>query len=180
MGYRDGVATGTQPTVGVPRETVLDDERFTLVGLFLEAAAGFTADLERRLAPLGLTRSTAEILVRLARSPGARLRMCDLAAQVTLSASGLTRAVDRLVRDGLVAREACPSDGRGLHAVLTSAGQRRVEEMAPVLRAQHDEMLWNLLDDDQRAAFAQVLRAVRDAVHPGATAGVPGAAASEG
>ena len=53
-----------------------------------------------------------EVLIRLARTPGQRLRMSDLAAQTTLSASGLTRAVDRLEAAGLVDREACPTDRR--------------------------------------------------------------------
>jgi DNA-binding MarR family transcriptional regulator len=42
---------------------------------------------------------------------------------VLLSRSGLTRLVDRLVREGLVRREACPSDARGQNAVVTDAGR---------------------------------------------------------
>jgi DNA-binding MarR family transcriptional regulator len=55
------------------------------------------------------------------------MRMSDLAATVILSRSGLTRLVDRLERDGLLARESCPSDARGAFAKLTPDGRRRLQ-----------------------------------------------------
>ena len=47
---------------------------------------------------------------------------------VLLSRSGLSRLVDRLEREGLVERRACPSDARGTFAVLTEAGRSRLRE----------------------------------------------------
>ena len=41
-----------------------------------------------------------------------------------LSRSGLTRLVDRLEREGLLQRERCESDARGLFAVITAEGPR--------------------------------------------------------
>ena len=74
----------------------LDDPRLTLAGLFFETHDGLTAHLSRRLeADFGMTHQTFEVLLRLARSPEQRLRLSDLAAQVTMSASGLSRAADR-------------------------------------------------------------------------------------
>ncbi|MBB6344893.1 MarR family winged helix-turn-helix transcriptional regulator [Nonomuraea muscovyensis] len=72
-----------------------------------------------------------DVLARLAEAPGRRLRMNDLAARVLLSRSGLTRLIDRLQREELVAREACASDARGLYAVLTDAGAERLAEAGP-------------------------------------------------
>ncbi len=53
------------------------------------------------------------MLIRLARSPDQRLRMTELAGQSTLSNSGLTRVVDRLLAAGLVpsASPAPPTGG---------------------------------------------------------------------
>ena len=45
--------------------------------------------------------------------------MSELAAQTSLTPSGLTRSVDRLQEQGLVARRVCPEDRRGSFAVLT-------------------------------------------------------------
>jgi DNA-binding MarR family transcriptional regulator len=63
-----------------------------------------------------------EVLITLDAAAGRRLRMAELADSVLLSRSGTTRLVDRLERDGLLARENCEDDGRGSFAVLTDRG----------------------------------------------------------
>jgi DNA-binding MarR family transcriptional regulator len=63
-----------------------------------------------------------EVLITLDAAPGRKRRMAELADSVLLSRSGTTRLVDRLVRDGLIAREQCDDDGRGSYAVLTQRG----------------------------------------------------------
>jgi DNA-binding MarR family transcriptional regulator len=65
-------------------------------------------------------------LLQLAETPGRRLRMNQLADGIFLSRSGVTRLIDRLVADGLVARSHCSSDGRGAEAVLTDQGLARL------------------------------------------------------
>jgi DNA-binding MarR family transcriptional regulator len=54
------------------------------------------------------------------------MRMCDLAERAQLSRSGLTRLVDRLEREGLLARCSCDHDARGAYACLTDAGRARL------------------------------------------------------
>jgi DNA-binding MarR family transcriptional regulator len=83
--------------------------------------------LERHDLPL----ASFEVLQQLGQAPRQRLRMNDLADRVLLSRSGLTRLVDRLEREGLVERHACASDARGLFAVLTGPGRRRLEGSVP-------------------------------------------------
>jgi DNA-binding MarR family transcriptional regulator len=78
----------------------------------------------------GCSQADYEVLVALSEHEGA-LRMTDLAEQVMLSPSGLTRRVDRLVQRGLVCRRACPSDGRGAFAGLTEAGWEGLRRAAP-------------------------------------------------
>jgi DNA-binding MarR family transcriptional regulator len=65
-----------------------------------------------------------DVLATLANAPDHRLRMCDLAEAVVLSASGLSRRVDRLERSGRVNRERSDEDGRSVEAVLTPEGKR--------------------------------------------------------
>ena len=72
-----------------------------------------------------------DVLVQLAEAPERRLRMTELAGQVLLSRSGLTRLVDRLEQEGLVVRAACPGDARAIHAVLTDAGVDRLRQASP-------------------------------------------------
>jgi DNA-binding MarR family transcriptional regulator len=69
-----------------------------------------------------------EVLLLLASAQDGRLRMTELADGALLSQSGLTRLVDRLERAGLVVRERCDHDRRGLYARITDEGLRRFSE----------------------------------------------------
>lgn len=98
-----------------------------------------------------------EVLLHLSEAPERRLRMNDLADRVLLSRSGLTRLIDRLQRDGLVEREACPSDARGLFAVLADAGAARLAEAGPTyLRGVRSQFL-DMLDADELRQCAAML-----------------------
>lgn len=79
----------------------------------------------------GLSISEYEILVRLSEAPQRRLRMAELAANATQSRSRLSHAISRLEADGLVRRESCPSDRRGIFAILTDAGMAKLVAAAP-------------------------------------------------
>src|SRR5262245_66633897 len=70
----------------------------------------------------GLTISDYEVLLRLARAPDRQLRRVDLAEQVLLTASGITRLLDGLERSGRVERGSCESDRRVVYAVLHAEG----------------------------------------------------------
>jgi DNA-binding MarR family transcriptional regulator len=100
---------------------------------FLRAHASITRTLERELdAEAGLPLAWYDVLVQLATAPGRKLRMAQLADEVLLSRSGLTRLVDRLEKEGLVRRERSEDDARGTFTVLTPAGIHRLREAAPV------------------------------------------------
>jgi DNA-binding MarR family transcriptional regulator len=99
---------------------------------FLRTHARLVRELDEELRaahdmPLG----TFDVLVQLSFAPDSRLRMRDLADAIVLSRSGLTRLVDRLVRDGLVKREKCGDDARGSWAVLTEEGRQALEAALP-------------------------------------------------
>jgi MarR family transcriptional regulator, 2-MHQ and catechol-resistance regulon repressor len=152
----------------------LDDPRITAIGLFAETYTALSARLSAQLGAHGLSSIEFEVLLRLARSPGHQLRMTDLAAQTSLSTSGATRVVDRMVRDGLLCREACASDRRISYAVVTDAGLARLDQALP----DHVELIERWFTGQLTPAglehLLDGLRTVRDAVHPGATAGSDG------
>jgi DNA-binding MarR family transcriptional regulator len=90
----------------------------------LRAHAELTRALDAQLArEHKLPLSSYEVLLFLADAPEGRMRMSDLAESVLLSRSGLTRLVDRLEREGLLKRERCESDARGLFAEITPDGR---------------------------------------------------------
>ena len=151
--------------------TDLNDPRFTAVGLFAEAFTGLTTRFAAQLDQHRLSAVEFEVLMRLARSPGRRLRMTDLAGQTSLSTSGVTRVVDRMDRDGLVCREACPSDRRSSYAVITEAGLARLDEVLPGHLELVQQWFISQLSPKQLEDMLEALRAIRDAVNPCATAG---------
>ncbi len=92
--------------------------------------------LERRIeeqlkSAAGLTHPQYEILVRLADAPGRQMRMTELARGVVVSKSALTYQINQLEKAGLVERTTCPSDDRGVLAVITEAGIQCLRQVAP-------------------------------------------------
>ncbi|MGB2571369.1 MarR family winged helix-turn-helix transcriptional regulator [Micromonospora citrea] len=152
-------------------KNVFDDPRITAVGLLVEAHAGLSARFAAQYEEHGLSAVEFEVLMRLARSPGNQLRMTDLAAQTSLSTSGVTRVVDRMERDGLLCRRACPSDRRSSYAVVTPSGLRRLDDTLPGHLRIIEQWFTGQLEPEALTAMLDGLRRVRDAVHPGATAG---------
>jgi DNA-binding MarR family transcriptional regulator len=95
----------------------------------LRAHAAATRRLSAELtADHGLTINDYEVLLRLARAPDRRMRRVDLAEQILLTASGITRLLDGLERSGYVERGSCDSDRRVVYAVLTEAGRQKLRE----------------------------------------------------
>ena len=104
---------------------LLDKEELAAWRGMLRAHAALTRELDAELVRAhDLPLSSYEVLLFLNDSEGGRLRMSELADSVLLSRSGLTRLVDRLERQGLLKRERCESDARGLFAEITPEGRR--------------------------------------------------------
>jgi MarR family transcriptional regulator, 2-MHQ and catechol-resistance regulon repressor len=158
-------------------DRMLGDERLTVLGLFAETWASLTARANAQLAGFGLSGAEFEVCLRLARSPEGLLRMSDLAAQTTLTTSGITRVVDRLVERGLVSRRSCATDRRTTYAVISETGRALLARVLPGhLALAQDWVLDPLADSGSGVAdFAAALRALRDHVAPCATAGSDGA-----
>lgn len=97
----------------------------------LDVGRLLTHQLEKDLQPFGLTMNDYEILVNLSESDEQRMRMSDLAGATLQSKSRLSHQITRMESAGLVRRENCESDRRGLYAVLTEAGAETMREVAP-------------------------------------------------
>ncbi len=149
-----------------------DDPRITAFGMLLEAHAALTTAVNRELeGSAGMPITWFEVLIRLSRSPDQRLRMSELAGQVGLSHSGLTRLVDRVIDAGLVTRVACPEDRRGAFAALTDAGGAALESALEDHLASIERHLAAPLGPEGVVALTDLLRRVRDASSAGGRAG---------
>lgn len=86
---------------------------------------------ESSLPPL----SWYDVLLELNREKNKCLRLQDIGARILLTKNNVTRLIDRLEQEKLVARKRCPQDGRGVFAHITPEGQALLKKMWPVYRA---------------------------------------------
>jgi DNA-binding MarR family transcriptional regulator len=103
-----------------------------------------------------------EILVRLSEAPSHRLRMALLASALSHSRSRVTHTVGRLEKDGLVERDACLADGRGVEAVLTDLGHKTLVKAAPTHVAGVRHWLVEQASAADLASVGRVFGAVAD------------------
>ena len=82
----------------------------------------------------GIGLSEFEILDRLVDANCGNYRMTDLAQDIYLSQSALSRAVARLEHDGLVKRSMCSDDRRAIFVCLTGDGATRHRDALPTHR----------------------------------------------
>jgi DNA-binding MarR family transcriptional regulator len=108
-----------------------------------------------------------EILVRLSEAEGHRLRMAMLADSVSHSRSRVTHTVTRMEGAGLVVRDACRSDGRGVEAVLTDKGRETLELAAPTHVSGVRRLLVDLVDASDLEAVGRVFDTVSDTLIEG-------------
>jgi DNA-binding MarR family transcriptional regulator len=146
-----------------PRRLTAHDPRLGPWRAFLLAHARISRRLDDELrAEHDLSFAEYDALLTIATAPERRIRMRQLADQVLLSKSGVTRLIDRLVADGLVERDACVSDARGAEAVLTEAGLDRLRAASSThLRGISDHFL-DILDEGQLAEVGRAMQAVAD------------------
>jgi DNA-binding MarR family transcriptional regulator len=125
---------------------------------FLRAHAALTRQLSTRLeSEHGLTLSDFDVLAQLYFSPEHALRRIDIARQVLLTASGITRLLERLERAGWVAKRNCETDARVTYAVLTEDGLRKFEAARASHVADLEELFASRLTTDERARLDELL-----------------------
>ncbi|NGO14798.1 winged helix DNA-binding protein [Streptomyces sp. HC44] len=71
------------------------------------------------------------VLVALTDGPDGRQHFQELAHAVDWERSRMSHHLRRMTKRGLVTREDCPKDGRGLHVVVTPEGRAAIETAAP-------------------------------------------------
>ena len=123
----------------------------------LRTHAALRRELSARLvADHGLTINDYEALLRLSHADDG-LRRVDLAEQLMLTPSGITRLLDGLERDGWVTKASCESDARVTYAVLTDEGRERLEAAARSHLAQVRSLFEERLTEDDLETLADLL-----------------------
>jgi DNA-binding MarR family transcriptional regulator len=140
----------------------LDDAALDAWRAFLTAHALVTRRISRDLVAEGLPDlGWYDLLWALRRSPGQRLRVNELAREVVLSPTAMSRFVDRAAAAGVVAREPDPDDRRAQLVVLTDEGRALLRRMWPIYRRGIAEHFAGRLGGDP-AALTAALRRMAD------------------
>ena len=149
-----GVGGGPEaPAAGPPRWLTREEQEAWRA--HLATSKLLSRQLDRDLHPFGLSINDYEILVVLSEAPDHQLRMTDLADATAQSRSRLSHQITRMENSGLVRRDSCPGDKRGLYAVLTDAGLATIERVAPHHVESVRRHFISLLSDDQLAALRE-------------------------
>ncbi|MGH3784057.1 MAG: MarR family winged helix-turn-helix transcriptional regulator [Pseudonocardiaceae bacterium] len=149
----------------------LDAEEMRAWRAYVVGKAVLDAQLNRDLQERHqLALADYELLVRLSEAPCGQARMSTLAEQVASSKSRMSHQIGRMEKAGLVRRQECPADRRGVFAVLTSHGADVLHSAAPTyVRGVRDNLV-DLLSDQERLVLAEVFERVlghlRGAAHP--------------
>jgi DNA-binding MarR family transcriptional regulator len=85
------------------------------------------------------------------------MRRVDLAEEVLLTASGITRLLDGLEKAGWVERGTCDSDRRVVYAVLTESGLTKLREAAVSHVAQVEELFADRFDAAETETVGNLL-----------------------
>ena len=112
----------------------------------------------------GLSRADYEVLALLSEAPEGRLRAFELGEALRWEKSRLSQHLTRMEGRGLVFRERCPTDQRGMVAVVTARGREIVEAAAEPHAADVRAVLLDHMTPEQLDVACDLARIVRDRV----------------
>ena len=129
----------------------------------VSSVIGFNSNIQKRvgraLSVHGIGVTEYLVLNQLYVAPTQTMRRSDLAEEVGLSPSGITRLINPMEKIGLVKKEESPRDAR-VSLVRLSAAGKQVYEDAQVSFEQASVALFEPLDDKQIDAFIELLSTV--------------------
>lgn len=135
---------------------------------FLSATRAMFEELDRQLQhDSGMPLAYYEILVRLSEAPEWTLRMSELARLAGSSPSRVSHAVSSLERKGWVRRTECPTDRRGLYAILTEEGFAVLADSAPGHVETVRRLLLDPLTEEQIGQLHEISTRILEASRPG-------------
>lgn len=163
------MATRECPT-DPPEPTWLDEDEQGSWRRYLLGTMLLSEQLDRDLrADHHISHAEYEVLVHLSEAAGHTLRMAELADVANQSRSRLSHTVDRMERDGLVARHICDADKRGIWASLTDEGMERLRKAARTHVAGVREYLVDSVDPADLAVLGRVFQVIIDRFRPDLT-----------
>lgn len=171
-----------------PSATVVDrpafnpfaDERLAPAAALAEAHGAVARALHQlALEPSGLDAATADLLVQLSRSPECGIRGVQIRERCQMTATQVSRLVDRAEAEGLVARQPDPTDRRAQHVALTEKGREVASRYGPLMDEVLGTVFFSGLSARDRATLVGLLERVRDHARASLAVGETDSAAGE-
>ena len=119
----------------------LDDRQQHVWQAYLHLNQHLYAFLEQQLAGDGLSGPDYKVLHPLSEAPGGLLRARELGTEIGWDRSRLSHHLTRMEKRGLIAREECAEDGRGLMVRVTDAGRKAIESSGTGTRRERAALL---------------------------------------
>lgn len=116
----------------------------------------------------GIPLQQYDVLIELFEAEGKQLRMYELARQVVLSRSSITRLVDQLAQEGFLTRRTDPKDRRGSYAVLTEVGETALRRSWPFYREAIQRHFGSYLADEEAVVIAEAFSRIHAAINDNA------------
>ena len=135
LSYKSAVSSWAMPQDDRRQRARLDAHEYELLSAFRFALRNFMRFSESAAKGLGLTAQHYQAMLVVRGCPeDQRVTINDLAQQLLIRHNSAVGLVNRLHKQGLMAREPSPEDGRKVHLRLTLKGERVLERLASVHR----------------------------------------------
>ena len=136
----------------------LDAAAMAVVGRLLSIGRRLEGRANAALKPLGLHYTDLDVLATLRRGGRPYRRTpTELRESVLITSGAMTACLDRLERNGLIARVADPHDRRSSAAELTTEGRKRIDK-AIAVRFEEAASALSPLSEGERARLAALLK----------------------
>jgi DNA-binding MarR family transcriptional regulator len=101
-----------------------------------------------------------DVLLELSRDPKNGIRQYEIGERILLNKHNLSRLIDRLEKDGLLKREICNADGRGIVVGITKKGIALKRKIWPIYADAIQSLIAEALTDEQMGLLSELLSAV--------------------
>lgn len=140
----------------------LDDRQQHLWQSYLHMNQDLFAFLDQELArESGLSGADYKVLHPLSQATDGLLRARDLGLEIGWDRSRLSHHLSRMEARGVVVREECAEDARGLMVRLTKAGRRAIEAAAPAHAEAVQRYFFDFVSKDELDTMTAVFDRIR-------------------
>lgn len=159
-----GVERDSMPATQKHTPTTGDLDVISQWGLVIEGFQHTNKKVHAEVsAAFALEPAEAETLLRLVRTPGARMPMAKLAREVAFSNGGFTKIADRLAKRSLVQRTPCAEDRRVVYLELSAQGAETADELACFVAGLVHANFVDVLGEDRARMVAEAMAELRGA-----------------